>query len=96
MTQPTQSSVFRISQVLRSGEPDATVIIRGWVRTKREQKTFTFIEVNDGSSMAGLQVVVGETIAELERYGIRSFESAESWKNRATHLLEEIMDHNVK
>ena len=63
MTQPTQSSVFRISQVLRSGEPDTTVIIRGWVRTKREQKTFTFIEVNDGSSMAGLQVVVGETIA---------------------------------
>ena len=63
MTQPTQSSVFRISQVLRSGEPDTTVIIRGWVRTKREQKTFTFIEVNDGSSMAGLQVVVSDAIA---------------------------------
>ncbi len=62
MTQPTPSSVFRISQVLRSGEPDTTVIIRGWVRTKREQKTFTFIEVNDGSSMAGLQVVVNEAI----------------------------------
>ena len=62
MTQPTQSSVFRISQVLRSGEPDTTVIIRGWVRTKREQKTFTFIEVNDGSSMAGLQVVVSDAI----------------------------------
>jgi asparaginyl-tRNA synthetase len=66
MTQPTQTSsipsVFRISQVLRSGEPDAIVTIRGWVRTKREQKTFTFIEVNDGSSMAGLQVVVSDAI----------------------------------
>jgi asparaginyl-tRNA synthetase len=62
MTQPTQSSVFRISQVLRSGEPDTVVTIRGWVRTKREQKTFTFIEVNDGSSMAGLQVVVSDAI----------------------------------
>ena len=62
MTQPTQSPVFRISQVLRSGEPDTVVTIRGWVRTKREQKTFTFIEVNDGSSMAGLQVVVSDAI----------------------------------
>jgi asparaginyl-tRNA synthetase len=59
---PTQSPVFRVSQVLRSGEPDAVVTIRGWVRTKREQKTFTFIEVNDGSSMAGLQVVVSDAI----------------------------------
>lgn len=34
--------------------------VRGWVRTVRAQKTFAFLEVNDGSSLAGLQVVVAD------------------------------------
>lgn len=32
------------------------VSIKGWVRTKRDQKTFSFVEVNDGSCMKGVQV----------------------------------------
>lgn len=32
--------------------------VRGWVRTVRHQKTISFIEVNDGSTLAGLQVLV--------------------------------------
>ncbi|MDR3333926.1 MAG: asparagine--tRNA ligase [Treponema sp.] len=31
------------------------VIVRGWVRTKRELKNLTFVEVNDGSCFSGLQ-----------------------------------------
>jgi asparaginyl-tRNA synthetase len=34
-----------------------TVLLKGWVRTVRAQKDFSFIEINDGSSLAGLQVV---------------------------------------
>lgn len=34
------------------------VTIKGWVRTVRNQKTFAFIEVNDGSSLSNFQVVV--------------------------------------
>jgi len=30
--------------------------VKGWVRTKRSQKEFSFIEVNDGSSPKGIQV----------------------------------------
>lgn len=33
------------------------VTIKGWVRTIRSQKAFSFIELNDGSTLAGLQVV---------------------------------------
>lgn len=62
----------RIVDLLRHGQPDETVTIKGWVRTKREQKEFSFVEVNDGSSLAGLQAVVsqdlpgyGETIKRL-------------------------------
>lgn len=52
----------RIAEILRSGEPDETIKVQGWVRTKRELKGFAFLEVNDGSSMASLQVVIDENI----------------------------------
>jgi asparaginyl-tRNA synthetase len=35
-----------------------TAWIQGWVRTRREAKGFSFIELNDGSCLANLQVVV--------------------------------------
>ncbi len=52
----------RIIDLLRNGQPNESVTVKGWVRTKREQKEFTFVEVNDGSSMAGLQVVVNQDV----------------------------------
>ncbi len=52
----------RIADLLRSGQPQDTVTIQGWVRTKREQKAFSFVEVNDGSALAGLQVVIGQEV----------------------------------
>ncbi|MBW4471245.1 MAG: asparagine--tRNA ligase [Stenomitos rutilans HA7619-LM2] len=50
----------RIVDLLRHGQRNEAVTIKGWVRTKREQKEFSFVEVNDGSSLAGLQVVVNQ------------------------------------
>ena len=37
------------------------VTIQGWVRTVRAQKTFTFLEVNDGSMLSSVQVIVPTT-----------------------------------
>ncbi len=56
----------RVSELLHNGQPDELVTIKGWVRTKREQKGFSFIEVNDGSSMAGLQVVMNADLPDYE------------------------------
>lgn len=56
-------SVHRILNLLRSGEPDQAVTIQGWVRTKRELKDFAFLEVNDGSSLQSLQVVLNENVS---------------------------------
>ncbi|MCP5492557.1 MAG: asparagine--tRNA ligase [Chlamydiales bacterium] len=36
--------------------------ISGWVRTVRSQKSFTFVEVNDGSSLSNLQIIVDHSI----------------------------------
>jgi asparaginyl-tRNA synthetase len=56
----------RIAEVLRNGQPDDSVTIKGWVRTKRELKGFAFIEVNDGSSMNNLQVVLNSDLPNYE------------------------------
>jgi asparaginyl-tRNA synthetase len=56
----------RIADLLVNGQPDAKTQVRGWVRTKRELKDFTFLEINDGSALANLQVVVN---ADLADYG---------------------------
>ncbi|MDA0672156.1 MAG: asparagine--tRNA ligase [Cyanobacteria bacterium] len=56
----------RIKTLTQSGQPGATVTIQGWVRTKREQKTFSFINVNDGSTMDGIQVVADANTADYD------------------------------
>ncbi|KAH8947520.1 hypothetical protein BDL97_11G046300 [Sphagnum fallax] len=38
------------------------MLVRGWVRTCRSQKTFAFIEVNDGSAVSNLQAVVNTNV----------------------------------
>jgi len=48
----------RILDLLRNGQPEEQVTIQGWVRTKRESKKFAFMEVNDGSSLANLQIIL--------------------------------------
>ena len=58
-------SRVRVSHVLKSGQPGTTVDVRGWVRTKRESKQdFAFLEFNDGSCMANVQIVVDSTLPD--------------------------------
>jgi asparaginyl-tRNA synthetase len=57
-------TIRRILDLLRHGQPDEAVTIQGWIRTKRDQKEFSFVEVNDGSSMAGLQVVLNRDLSD--------------------------------
>lgn len=43
------------------------VTIKGWVRTVRNQKTFTFIEINDGSTLSNFQVIMTPEVAGYEK-----------------------------
>lgn len=40
--------------------------VKGWIRTVRNQKTFTFIEVNDGSTLSNFQVIVSADLSGYE------------------------------
>ena len=49
---------------LLQGE-EGEVIVKGWVRTRRDSKGgFSFLEINDGSCVANIQVVAEHTLPE--------------------------------
>ena len=54
----------KIIALLKSGKPIENILLKGWVRTKRETKTFSFLEVNDGSCLKNMQIVVDEKTPE--------------------------------
>ena len=56
----------RILDILRNGQPEETVTVQAWVRTKRELKEFSFVEVNDGSSLANLQVILDANLPDYQ------------------------------
>lgn len=47
-----------IKNVLTASEATDKITVKGWVRTRRDSKEFSFLELNDGSCLASLQVVV--------------------------------------
>ncbi len=49
-----KSIKFPVSGTSLAGQE---LTVKGWVRTVRNQKTFTFIEVNDGSTFSSFQIV---------------------------------------
>ena len=56
----------KIFKLLKSDHPMDQVLIKGWVRTRRDSKGFSFIEVNDGSSLKNIQVVADEKLPTYE------------------------------
>jgi asparaginyl-tRNA synthetase len=52
------------------GQPSlagTTVTIKGWVRTIRDQKAFTFIEINDGSTLSNFQIIANQDLPNYQK-----------------------------
>lgn len=47
----------KVLEVLKSAEVGASLLVKGWVRTKRQNKNVAFIALNDGSTINNLQLV---------------------------------------
>src|SRR4029077_1648683 len=43
-----------------SASGEANIEIAGWIRSRRDAKTFSFLEVNDGSWLRNLQVIIDQ------------------------------------
>ena len=95
-----------IKHVLVREEPTDTLHVAGWVRTRRDSKAFSFIELNDGTCLGNLQIVVDAGIpgyediakmntgASVEVFGklIPSPAAGQKWEMQATmiQLLGEV------
>ena len=89
-----------IKHVLKRTEPTDDLLVAGWIRTRRDSKTFSFLELNDGSCLGNLQIVADATIpgyeaiakmttgASIEVRGklIPSPASGQTWEMQATSL----------
>lgn len=53
----------KIADVLSREDYGATVVVKGWVRTRRGSKSVNFIALNDGSTIRNVQVV-----ADVEKF----------------------------
>ena len=90
-----------IVSVLQSEKSPGKVLVSGWVRTKRDSKAFSFIEINDGSCLSSLQIVADATLdgydesvvplhtgasVEVEGEIVESQGKGQKWEMQATRV----------
>src|SRR5213595_82376 len=59
-----------VKAALASEAPFPGIRVQGWVRTRRDSKDFSFVELNDGSCLRSLQIIAKNTLsnyAEVQR-----------------------------
>ena len=56
----------KIVDLLAAQNPQSQVLLKGWVRTRRDAKDFSFIEVNDGSCLKNIQVIANNSLNNYE------------------------------
>jgi asparaginyl-tRNA synthetase len=90
----------RVIDALHSEAAMEHILVKGWVRTRRDAKGFSFLELNDGSSLKNLQVLVDESTAahgsltgvstgaavEVEGALVESPGKGQRWEVQATHV----------
>jgi asparaginyl-tRNA synthetase len=55
-------SPISVKAALNSQSPLPAVRVQGWVRTRRDARDFSFIELNDGSGLRNLQIIARNTL----------------------------------
>lgn len=59
-------NTYRIADLFKNPPMGEKVIVSGWIRTRRDSGSLSFLELGDGSSLSNLQVIAE---AELPNYG---------------------------
>lgn len=56
----------KIFNLLQTDQPIDDVLIKGWVRTRRDSKNFSFLEINDGSCLKNIQVIADNELTNYD------------------------------
>ena len=57
---------IRIAKLLQSEIPMKDILVKGWVRTRRDSKGFSFLEVNDGSCLKNVQIIADDRLSNYQ------------------------------
>jgi asparaginyl-tRNA synthetase len=58
----------KIIELLNCKEEQESVLVKGWVRTRRDSKGgFSFLEINDGSCLENIQSIVDHSLNEFQK-----------------------------
>lgn len=60
------AQITRIIEILRQQPVGEVVEFSGWLRTRRDSGSLTFLEINDGSCLANLQVIAEDHLNNFE------------------------------
>lgn len=55
-----------IKQLFETKPVNQTIEINGWLKTRRDAKDFSFLEINDGSSLTNLQIIAGQNLPNYQ------------------------------
>jgi len=58
---------YKIKELLKLETPMDNALDKGWVRTRRDSKSFSFIELNDGSCLQNLQIIASDTLENFDQ-----------------------------
>lgn len=56
----------KIVKLLNADSTIDEVLVKGWVKTRRDSKDFSFVEVNDGSCLKNIQVIAKDNLSNYE------------------------------
>ena len=56
----------KIVSLLSADKTMPQVLLKGWVRTRRDAKDFSFIEINDGSCLKNIQVIANNNLPNYD------------------------------
>ncbi|MBU1370760.1 MAG: asparagine--tRNA ligase, partial [Bacteroidetes bacterium] len=50
-------ATLTVKELLKRAAAADEITVKGWIRTRRDSKTFSFAELNDGSTRENLQII---------------------------------------
>ena len=57
---------IKIKELLNTIQGEKSVLVKGWVRTRRDSKGgFSFLEINDGSCQENIQVIIEHSLKDF-------------------------------
>ncbi|BCR21544.1 asparagine--tRNA ligase [Borrelia sp. HM] len=67
-----------IKEILSNPKVDSKITVQGWIRTKRSNGKISFVEINDGSNIKGIQAVIDQENIQFEEKELKKLTTGAS------------------